>query len=54
MIGGTDFVGVPAGEERDVGLLAGGEDVRDGLGEEVAVDVGAEAGGGGVVLAWRL
>ena len=34
-----------------MGLFAGGVDVGDGVGEEVAVDVGAEARRGGVVLA---
>ena len=48
--GRSDFVGVPAGEEGDVCLLAGGEDGGHGLGEEVAIDVRAEAGryGGGM------
>ena len=39
----ADFVGIPSGEQRDVGLLAGGVDLGDGVGKEVAVDDGAEA-----------
>jgi hypothetical protein len=38
--GGTVFVGDPAGEQGDVGLLAGGVDVSKGVGEEIAVDDG--------------
>lgn len=48
--GAAGLVGVPAGEEGDVGLLAGGEDGVGGFGEEVAVDNGAEARGVGT---WR-
>ena len=37
------LVGVPTGQERDLGLFAGGIDAGDGVGEEVAVDAGPEA-----------
>ena len=43
------FVGVPTGEEGDVSLLAGGVDVGDGVGEEIAVDGGARSAAG---VAW--
>ena len=37
------FVAVPAGDEGDVCLFAGGVDRIDGFGEEVAVDIAAKA-----------
>src|SRR5206468_3860683 len=48
LVGGGDdlaanFVGVPSGHQRDMGLLASGVYLGDGFGKEPAVDDGAKA-----------